>query len=181
MSALPHENCYRVPDTRLIAGEYPFSADPLEGREKLRAILDCGATWFVDLTEEGERGLLPYAQVLREELAVRGLELGVDVGYTRHPIRDIDVPTAERMQAILDEIESRTANGHTLYVHCWGGVGRTGTVIGCLLARSGLDYDAVVARLRELRQATRKRDRECPEVPAQHDLLRRRAAAGGRP
>jgi protein-tyrosine phosphatase len=29
--------------------------------------------------------------------------------------------------------------GYT-YIHCWGGVGRTGTIVGCLKARELKDY-----------------------------------------
>ncbi|WP_082941940.1 hypothetical protein [Mycolicibacterium peregrinum] len=60
------------------------------------------------------------------------------------------------------------------YVHCWGGKGRTSTVIGCLLAESGLSYDDVIARIAELRAGTRKAAYPCPESTTQHDLLRAR-------
>lgn len=30
------------------------------------------------------------------------------------------------------------AAGQTVYVHCYGGIGRTGTVVGCWLVRHGL-------------------------------------------
>jgi protein-tyrosine phosphatase len=46
-------------------------------------------------------------------------------------------PTKNQMVAILDAIDASISNGHTVYVHCWGGHGRTGTVIGCWLARHG--------------------------------------------
>ena len=65
-------------------------------------------------------------------------------------------------------------------VHCWGGIGRTGTVIGCVLADQGMEYDAVIARLASLRRGTRKEQRRTPEMTAQHDLIRRRTDASGR-
>ncbi len=66
-----------------------------------------------------------------------------------------------------------------MYVHCWGGVGRTGTVIGCVLADEGLGYDEIIDRLETLRRGSRKANRSAPEMPVQHDLLRRRVAARG--
>ena len=63
-----------------------------------------------------------------------------------------------------------------MYVHCWGGIGRTGTVIGCWLAGQGLGYDDIVERLASLRAGTRKAGRRSPEADSQHDLLRRRGA-----
>jgi protein-tyrosine phosphatase len=41
------------------------------------------------------------------------------------------------MQSILDTIDLELQAGHGVYVHCWGGIGRTGTVIGCWLKRHG--------------------------------------------
>ena len=61
-----------------------------------------------------------------------------------------------------------------MFVHCWGGIGRTGTVIGCVLADEGLDYDAIIERLASLRRGTRKEQRAAPEMPVQHDVIRRR-------
>ncbi len=32
-------------------------------------------------------------------------------------------------------------------MHCWGGIGRTGTVVGCYLVHRGLTGEAALARL----------------------------------
>ena len=42
------------------------------------------------------------------------------------------------MRATLDAIYDAIGAGETLYLHCWGGVGRTDTVVGCLLCEQGL-------------------------------------------
>ena len=78
----------------------------------------------------------------------------------------------EILARIRDEINS----GRVVYVHCWGGKGRTSTVVGCLLIDDGLDYEAAVARIAELRAETRKAGDACPESPTQHRLLKERAA-----
>ena len=39
------------------------------------------------------------------------------------------------MLAVLDAIDIALCEGHGVYIHCWGGVGRTGTVVGCWLKR----------------------------------------------
>ena len=77
---------------------------------------------------------------------------------------------------ILARIRDEISAGRVVYVHCWGGKGRTSTVVGCLLIDDGLDYEAALARIAELRAGTRKADEACPESPAQHRLLRERAA-----
>ncbi|MCY3651030.1 MAG: hypothetical protein OXG40_14900 [Acidimicrobiaceae bacterium] len=38
----------------------------------------------------------------------------------------------------LDAIDGALGEGRTVYVHCWGGIGRTGTVVGGWLIRHGL-------------------------------------------
>jgi protein-tyrosine phosphatase len=62
-----------------------------------------------------------------------------------------------------------------VYVHCWGGKGRTATVIGCHLIDGGLDYDATLAELRRLRAGTKKAGEAVLETAAQHEVLRDRA------
>jgi len=58
--------------------------------------------------------------------------------------------------SILDAIDSHISQGRTVYVHCWGGVGRTGLIVGCWLTRNGGDGKSALLRLRELWQ-------ECPK------------------
>ena len=62
------------------------------------------------------------------------------------------VPTIPHMTRILDEVDGALADGGSVYVHCWGGIGRTGTVVGCWLVRHGLDDGDAVARIAELRR-----------------------------
>jgi Swiss Army Knife protein, DSP-PTPase phosphatase domain len=56
-------------------------------------------------------------------------------------------------------------------VHCAGGTGRTGTVLGCVLTELGYDAPAVVAHLDDLNKQRRKRG--WPEAPWQADLVLR--------
>ena len=117
----PIPNTYWVVPSRLLAGEYPGDKGVAAARAKLRALLEGGVTNFVDLTRAGE--LVAYDALLREE--ARGL--GVSAVYARHPIADISVPqTPGEMAAILDAIDAAVDVGGMVYVHCWGGVGRTG-------------------------------------------------------
>ena len=60
-------------------------------------------------------------------------------------------PTAGHVMQILDDIDAVRAEGGTAYVHCWGGVGRTGTVVGCWLVRHGLDEGDAIATIAALR------------------------------
>ena len=111
---------------KLLAGEYPGAHKPEEARKKLRQFLDAGVRHFIDLTEVGE--LKPYAALLVEEAG------SIETTYERIPIRDVDVPKeAQTMVKIIDAIDRAIATGGIAYVHCWGGVGRTGLGVACWL------------------------------------------------
>ena len=165
----PLPNSYQLLDGRLIAGEYPGDRNAKVAREKLGALLEAGVTCFVDLTEPHE--LRPYDGILAEEAAARG----VRARHVRLSIVDISVPRApEQMRAILDAIDAGLKGGGKVYVHCWGGVGRTGTVVGCHLVRSGMTGDEALARVAELFRAMEKypRRRRSPETDEQDAYVR---------
>lgn len=165
----PMGNSYWVRTGRLLAGEYPGAKDGADARRRLRAMLDGGVTYFVDLTEPHE--LEPYDVVLAEESARRGIA----TVHARFPIRDVTVPKrAEEMTAILDAIDGAILAGHVVYVHCWGGIGRTGTVVGCHLVRHGLTGDEALAALAAMYRVVDKyyRRPQSPETSEQFRWVR---------
>lgn len=165
----PNENSYWVLPGKLLAGEYPGAKDPDVTRARLQDCLKCGVTFFLDLTESHE--LLPYAQLLEKEAAL----LNRSVQYQRLPIRDVSVPaTKEYAGEILVRIDTALNAGHTVYVHCWGGVGRTGTIIGCWLVRHGMTGEQALAQLAEWWSTVKKFDRKphCPETHEQREYVR---------
>jgi ADP-ribosyl-[dinitrogen reductase] hydrolase len=150
---------------RLLAGEYPGARLKQEAAAELDALLDSGATCFVDLTEEGEGPpLRPYGALLRTRAAARGTHVTV----LRFCVPDVGVPTSWQMRAILSAIGIALNAEETVYVHCWGGVGRTGTVIGCRLVEDGIPALEVLSRIAELRSATA---RVSPETSEQRSFV----------
>ena len=102
---------------RLFGGPYP---------EEIPADVD----FVVDLTEDGE--LTPYpCQCERRRL----------------PIRDFSVPTHEELRRILNTIDDALGYGRTVFVHCRGGIGRTGTVLGAWLRRHGHSAEETLEKL----------------------------------
>jgi hypothetical protein len=176
--AWPHDqlmHAWWVEKGKLLAGEYPFSLKSVDqARQKVRALVDAGVDSFVDLTHPDDRPAMhPYTDVLLAEAEEAGRP---QPRYRRFPIPDNQTITREGYDKILDYIQSEIDAGKIVYVHCWGGKGRTGTVIGCRLIDRGLDYDAAIAELHRLRTETKKGDHQVPDTPAQHRVLRDRAA-----
>lgn len=139
-SGRPISESYWVIPGRLLAGEYPGSFDPETARCRLDAFLEAGFDTFIDLTQPYE--LEPYEQILRRQAAH-----GLTADHLRFPIPDRGIPTPDGMSAILDAIDEALAAGKRVYVHCWGGVGRTGLTVGCYLRRHGRTGRAALDQL----------------------------------
>ena len=157
----PHRNTYWVLPGRLLAGEYPGADDPEEAREKLESFLGCGFTHFLNLTEPHEKP--PYDALLQELASRRSL----DVLHRRYPISDVSVPTdREHMAAILRQIDEWLGEECRVYVHCRGGIGRTGPVMGCYLVHTGCDGEGALRRLQDLWATVSEEKRWCfPRIP----------------
>ncbi|GAC1327064.1 MAG: hypothetical protein NVSMB17_00600 [Candidatus Dormibacteria bacterium] len=147
----PYERSYWVVPGKLMAGCYPGDKSTEVAQQKLEGMVASGIRHSVNLMEEGESGhqgepFVPY-EVL---FGARGIRC------TRMPIRDMDIPSAEEMREILDNIDASIAAGAPTYVHCWGGKGRTGTVVGCYLVRHGIAVpDRAVERIQDLQAHSR--------------------------
>ena len=151
--ARPDPNTYWVIEGRFLAGEYPGARDLAQARVKVAAFLNASITTFIDLTEPHE--LAPYESLLPR----------VDIEYHRFSIRDLGVPPDARyMHGILDAIDAALAAGRNVYVHCWGGIGRTGTVVACWLQRHGRSPDEALQELAHFWQTVAKRHRR-PHTP----------------
>ena len=157
---IPPKRCYWVVPGAFIAGPYPGRFTEDDTRERLAVLLDAGVTAFVDLTEEGE--LPPYAGVL-EKLGA------TDVSARRFAIPDHSAPSSRQLvREALDQIDEVIASGGVVCVHCFAGIGRTGTIVGCWLSRHGYPGQAALQRLAELwRSASRLVGTESPETLAQ--------------
>jgi len=156
----------------VLAGEYPGEypgKKPWKARAKIDILVDAGIRTFVDLTTPYDR-LEPYEPLLSAVALARGL----DLRRVAFPIPDLGVVDDHEYDRITGAIAQAQARGG-VYVHCWGGIGRTGTVIGCALVDEGLSYEETIERLKTLRGATRKADRHAPEMQVQHDVIKRRA------
>lgn len=163
----PILNSYWVVMSRFRAGEYPGSTHNNEARRKIRWLLEQGINLVLDLTEAGEAGLKPYYHLLHEEAH----KMDLKVIYKRMPIQDFSVPSDDRMVEILDYINSSLSDGHIIYLHCRGGLGRTGMMVGCYLVRHGMPGDKALEMIRELRSDITPDQGESPETEVQRKVV----------
>jgi protein-tyrosine phosphatase len=169
----PFPNSYWVRPGQILAGEYPSDWNKRLSRLKLRRLLEAGVTLFLDLTEAGEYGIRSYASLLDEEAAA----LGREVEHQRMSIPDRGTPTPETMTDILNTIDAALAAGRTVYVHCYAGIGRTGTVVGCHLARHGMRGEEALDEIARLREDISDGWITSPETAAQREMVREWPAA----
>jgi ADP-ribosyl-[dinitrogen reductase] hydrolase len=149
---LPLRNCYWVVPGLLLAGEHPNGANREKTRDRLNKLLAAGIECFIDLTRSTE--LLRY-----------DVHLPSSVRYIRKPIRDHGLPGSPgEMIEILDVVAKALRSGRPTYVHCRAGIGRTGTVIGCLLVERGLSGDGALDELNRLWLQC-KRSKSWPLIP----------------
>ena len=186
----PTPYSYWVIPQRLIAGEYPGSlitrsprrtvrtifdstlallARGPKGfkgnRRKIRSLIEAGTTLFLDLTEDGD--LPPYEDLLQEEAQ----KLGAPVEYLRVPVQDQETATKQQMVEALDAIDRVVDSGGTVYVHCMRGIGRTGMVVGCYLARHGMTGQEALDEIRVLRKGILNAWAGSPETEEQKRMV----------
>jgi predicted protein tyrosine phosphatase len=162
-NSVPFENTYWVVSHQLLAGEHPIDITEDLTVARLKALLNAGVLVFIDLTEAREN--IPSYAALLQSLAV---ERKVTVELHRISIPDRHVPTTEILRSILDLIDRSIANRNPVYVHCFAGIGRTGTIVGCYLQRNGLaDARNVLAKISELRREMLGGQEASPHTPDQ--------------
>ena len=164
----PIPDCYWVEPGRFMAGEYPGHPNAEQTVQRIHAFLQAGFDTFFDLTHVGE--LEPYESLLYE---YDQNQLGRTISYQRFPIGDYGLPAILLMTNILDNIDSALSSGHKVYLHCWGGVGRTGTVVGCYLVRNGKTGEQALHQLEKWWQAVPKHAYfpRSPETDAQVQFI----------
>lgn len=166
-TSVPIENSYWVVQGKLLAGEYPGAHIAREAKDRLARFLSSGVSCFIDLTYPGEFGIKPYEPLLAE--SERDDSSRPD--YQRFSVGDMRVPTPESMIRILDAIDDSLEAGRTVYVHCYGGLGRTGTVVGCFLVRHGMDAGDALSEIRRLRKQTPESYLDSPQTPEQAEMI----------
>lgn len=149
-------------DWNIYAGEYPGDKYGKKAEEKIEQMTNFGVRHYIDLTEEGE--LRPYSQLLPKGTT-----------YTRFPIRDCDVPSSiDDVEKLIRHIQklSKRNDGY-VYIHCWGGVGRTGTIVACYFAENNSFEKAMQLLRKQFSEMPKSSHRTTPDTNEQINFVKK--------
>lgn len=164
---LPFKSSYWVIKNHLIAGEIPTSVDANKSIIKLNGLISSKVKAVINLMELDEKDhdnnlFFDYTSILEK----------ANIDIYRFPIKDMDVPSPVQMMRILKQIEYYNKRNELVYLHCWGGLGRTGTVVGCyLLMKNIANKNNVLKNIIELKKNTPLSNKKSPQTTEQAEFI----------
>jgi protein-tyrosine phosphatase len=121
-----------------------------------------------DEADHGDRPFVSYENWMSELAA----DENAAITFDRFSIPDCDIPTGINMNRIFNQIDENIQAGKPVFIHCWGGRGRTGTVVGCWMVSHGMVYGReAVDRIQHLRRNTFNADQPSPETLPQIQMV----------
>ena len=120
-------------------------------REDLDALARVhGARVLVTLLEQHE---------IAELGDLRGAARRAGLTWLPFPIEDMGIPSnLAATRQLVDEILRALEAGHGVVIHCWGGLGRAGTIAACCLAARGAAPAQALALVRATRDGAVQSD-----------------------
>jgi protein tyrosine/serine phosphatase len=164
---LPIKESYWIIPGKFMAGEYPALGSETETKGRIYWLLDMDIDFIIDLTEADERGLWQYSDIIQDEAK----KYKRNARYQRMPIKDFSTPPKERIKEILDTVDVVLNSGNHIYLHCQGGKGRTGLIVGCYLVRHGYAGDEALRQLEKFRKEIPGRYEPSPETEGQKRMV----------
>ena len=131
---------------KLFIGSYPESADDIE-----RLKCEAGVTAVLNLQTDDD---MRYFKLDWDSLLHHYKSCGIEL--RRVPVRDFDaVDLRRKLPACVSMFNDLVESGHTVYLHCSAGAGRSPTVaIAYLFWRYGWGLDQAVAHVIQCRRCS---------------------------
>ncbi|CAF2614515.1 unnamed protein product [Rotaria sp. Silwood2] len=181
----PSDYSHWVIPKLLLASAYPGERNPNAHKLLIRKIIDVGVQVVVNIMEIEElKRFTPYKDLmlqLAKEEKQNNLICFFDdlenreIEFISFPIRDQSVHQIN--QCVLDfclELCDRIKRGQVVLVHCWGGHGRTGTIISIMIGiLFNLNSEEAISMNRRLHdQRIYTNGIASPETQSQIDQIR---------
>ena len=145
MLSLKDSNSYRL--FSFVIGENVVSISPLPGKvnleEDIATIKSKGITNIITLVSQEELNN-KNLQSFFAEMKSAGLEV------YHSPIVDYGLPAQSQMDSILNYVNKCLDANQNVLIHCMGGYGRSGTVMGCY-AQKYLTVEDPIQYVRNIR------------------------------
>ncbi len=142
---MPTSENYWVIKNILMAGSYPLRNT--KSNNRIRAsVLKQKFDVFINLMQENEKDhdgdyFKDYKRFINSDATI-----------IRIPIKDMDIPTPFQTMKLIKTIDRFINDNKKIYLHCWGGLGRTGTIVGCYLIEKKLaNKNNVLSKINELK------------------------------
>jgi len=117
---------------RVLQGAYPIGKTEIEQRQVISALMRVGVGCFVNLVSVQETMQLPdYSGLVKAQQKLRPDD--PPAAHVHFPIVDGGTAKDSQVLPLLQELVQRVRMNQRLYIHCYGGHGRAGTICACLL------------------------------------------------
>ena len=127
--------------------EKAFDLDIIQST--LSALVGLGCTTIVSLVEDKE-----FEEICGKEIFLEHIKKH-DLQWHHLPIVDYKVPEAEFFRnwgRVCLALKNELKIGHSIGLHCKGGIGRSGTVAAMLLIEYGIENSVAIQQVRQKRK-----------------------------
>jgi protein-tyrosine phosphatase len=164
---------YEVIANQLFAGETISSLNLITRNSKMKQIFDLGITTIINLTEENEINFQGAALVSYDKDLIEFYEKSnKKIELIKFPIQDGNIPDKSDLNRLLEIIRSKIQLNEKIYIHCRGGIGRTGVIIGSILIDLKLvSKNDVLLKINDLKKKSLLPKRQSPETDKQIKFL----------
>jgi atypical dual specificity phosphatase len=100
-----------------------------------------------DLDQLINEGIRAIVSLTEQSLDVESLS-AKGMSYLHIPIPDMSPPSLHAVSAFIGFVDEELKENRPVLVHCEAGLGRTGTMLGCYLIKTGLGPIEAINRVR---------------------------------